>query len=63
LLLYKEFFMREMNWSVVMIKFTYFQTVISLLLLAGACLFFYQSAVRLKKKKLAVVPEEVPAIQ
>lgn len=63
LLLYKEFFMREMNWSVVMIKFTYFQTVISLLLLAGACLFFYQSAVRLKKKKLVVVPEEVPAIQ
>jgi len=62
LLLYKEFFMKEMNWSMVLIKFTYFQMVISLLLLAGAGLFFYKSAVRLKKKKLAMVPEEVPAI-
>jgi hypothetical protein len=34
LMLYKEFFMKEMNWSVVLMKFTYLQAVISLLLLA-----------------------------
>jgi hypothetical protein len=48
LMLYKEFFMKEMNWSLVLMKFTYFQSVISLLLLAGACIFFFRSAVRAK---------------
>lgn len=48
LMLYKEFFMKEMNWSLVLMKFTYFQSVISLLLLAGACLFFFRSSVRAK---------------
>jgi hypothetical protein len=54
LMLYKEFFMKEMNWSVVLIKFTYLQAAISLLLLAAACIFFYRSAVRAKSSALHV---------
>lgn len=52
LMLYKEFFMKEMNWSLVLMKFTYFQSVISLLLLAGACLFFFRSSIRAKTSAL-----------
>ncbi|HRQ49073.1 MAG TPA: DUF5690 family protein [Agriterribacter sp.] len=51
LMLYKEFFMKEMNWSLVLMKFTYMQAVISLVLLAGACVFFYRTAVRIKQHK------------
>ena len=54
LMLYKEFFMKEMTWSVVLMKFTYLQAGISLLLLAAACMFFYRSAVRAKKNDLPV---------
>ena len=57
LMLYKEFFMKEMNWSVVLMKFTYFQAVISLLLLAAACIFFYKRAVRARKSELTVTAE------
>ena len=57
LMLYKEFFMKEMNWSVVLIKFTYLQAAISILLLAVACIFFYRSAVRARNGTLHVAAE------
>ena len=56
LLLYKEFFMEKMSWSLVLMKFTYLQAAISLVLLAGACVFFYRSAVQ---KKKAAAPVQV----
>lgn len=56
LLLYKEFFMEKMSWSLVLMKFTYLQAAISLVLLAGACVFFYRSAVQKKKD---AVPAQV----
>ncbi|HRP33248.1 MAG TPA: DUF5690 family protein [Agriterribacter sp.] len=56
LLLYKEFFMEKLSWSLVLMKFTYLQAAISLVLLAGACIFFYRSAVQ---KKKAVISAQV----
>lgn len=52
LLLYKEFFMKEMEWSKVMIDFTYLQSIMSLLLLGGACIFFYKRSREIKATKL-----------
>lgn len=40
LLLYKEFFMKEMNWSAVLIQFTYIQFFLGFLLLLAANVFF-----------------------
>ncbi|HTN07304.1 DUF5690 family protein [Agriterribacter sp.] len=57
LMLYKEFFMKEMNWSLVLMKFTYLQAAISLVLLAAACVFFYKSAVRAKNDTAPVITE------
>lgn len=42
LMLYKEFFMKDLQWSMVLIKFTYLQSVLSLLLLCVACVFFFR---------------------
>lgn len=53
LLLYKEFFMKDLQWSVVLIKFTYFQAAISLVLLAASCVFFYRLAARKKANAVA----------
>lgn len=61
LLLYKEFFMKELNWSLVLMKFTYLQAVISIVLLAMACIFFYMAAVRVKKRGTLPVTAESPA--
>ncbi|MCO5239346.1 MAG: DUF5690 family protein [Chitinophagaceae bacterium] len=61
LLLYKEFFMKELNWSLVLMKFTYLQAVISIVLLAIACIFFYKAAVRVKKRGTLPVTAESPA--
>ncbi|MBX3239201.1 MAG: hypothetical protein KIT80_10495 [Chitinophagaceae bacterium] len=49
LMLYKEFFMKELNWSLVLIKFTYLQTIVAALLLVATSVFFYRVA---KKKRL-----------
>ncbi len=49
LLLYKEFFSKEMNWSTVLIQFIFIQTIIGLLLLGFSTLFFHQRALALKK--------------
>ncbi len=52
LMLYKEFFMKDMKWSQVMIDFTYLQSVLSLLLLAGACIFFYKHSRQIKAQRI-----------
>lgn len=52
LMLYKEFFMKDMKWSQVMIDFTYLQSVLSLLLLAGACIFFYKHSRQVKAQHI-----------
>ena len=52
LMLYKEFFMKDLKWSQVMIDFTYLQSVLSLLLLAGACIFFYRHSRRIKAQHI-----------
>ncbi|MFT4019591.1 MAG: DUF5690 family protein [Agriterribacter sp.] len=46
LMLYKEFFMKDLQWSLVLIKFTYLQAILSLALLAVACIFFFKTAKR-----------------
>ncbi|MBX2922215.1 MAG: hypothetical protein KF746_08495 [Chitinophagaceae bacterium] len=56
LMLYKEFFMKDLNWSVVLIKFTYLQSVLAGLLLLVACIFFYRIASKGKPE-----PQGVPA--
>src|SRR5690606_31074041 len=53
LMLYKEFFMKDMNWSVVLIRFTYLQTVIALLLLVAACIFFFRRTRSVQKEDLS----------
>ncbi|MGN6438456.1 MAG: DUF5690 family protein [Agriterribacter sp.] len=50
LMLYKEFFMKDLQWSRVLIKFTYLQSVLAGILLLIACAFFYWSANRVKKE-------------
>jgi hypothetical protein len=50
LLLYKEFFMKESNWSIVLIQFALAQTVLGLVLLGSATVFFRQRTLRLKKQ-------------
>ena len=52
LMLYKEFFMKDLKWSQVMIDFTYLQSVLSLLLLAGACIFFYRHSRQVKVQRI-----------
>ncbi len=42
LLLYKEFFSKSMDWSAVMIKFSYLTTITSVLLLLAAIVFFHK---------------------
>lgn len=57
LLLYKEFFMQDARWSLVLMRFTYLQSLISIVLLAVACIFFYRSAVRVKSGAVPIIPE------
>jgi hypothetical protein len=61
LMLYKEFFMKDLKWSLVLIKFTYLQSVLSLTLLAVACIFFFRLAVKTKVKEVDV--PVIPGIQ
>ena len=44
LLLYKEFFMREISWSKVLIQFLYIQSILGVVLLGFSALFFYRHA-------------------
>lgn len=60
LMLYKEFFMKDLNWSVVMIKFTYLQSALAGILLLISCVFFYRSAVR---AKTGTIPAATPETQ
>lgn len=57
LMLYKEFFMKDLQWSMVLIKFTYLQAVLSLILLALACMFFLKTAKKLRIKKATAVSD------
>lgn len=50
LMLYKEFFMKDLQWSRVLVQFTYLQSVVAGILLLVACAFFYGSAIRIKKE-------------
>lgn len=52
LLLYKEFFNKEMNWSSALIQFILIQTIIGLVLLGFSTLFFHQRALALKKSEI-----------
>ncbi|HWV31557.1 MAG TPA: hypothetical protein VN038_17985, partial [Dyadobacter sp.] len=40
LLLYKEFFMKDLSWSRVLMQFSYLQFCLGLLLLAASNIFF-----------------------
>ncbi len=48
LMLYKEFFMKDLNWSMVLIRFTYLQSGLAAILLLITAVFFYRIAVRRK---------------
>ncbi len=56
LMLYKEFFMKDLKWSLVLIKFTYLQSVISLILLALSCIFFFKIAKKFGAKNAVKIP-------
>jgi len=60
LLLYKEFFMSEIRWSEVLIQFIYIQTVLSLVLLAFAILFFYRRSQNIRRKEKSVPVISLP---
>jgi hypothetical protein len=45
LLLYKEFFIKNMSWTNVLIKFSYLQTVVSLVLFLMSAAFFYKRSI------------------
>ena len=51
--------MKDLKWSLVLIKFTYLQSVLSLTLLAVACIFFFRLAIKTKVKEVddVIVPE------
>jgi hypothetical protein len=53
LMLYKEFFMKDLQWSLVLIKFTYMQAILSLTLLSIACIFFLKTAKQQKVKNIS----------
>ncbi len=46
LMLYKEFFMKDLDWSMVLIRFTYLQSVLAGILLLIITVFFYRRAVK-----------------
>ena len=56
LMLYKEFFMKDLQWSLVLIKFTYLQSILSLILLAVACIFFFKTAKSSRAGEAVVIP-------
>lgn len=51
LLLYKEFFMKSLRWSEVLMDFIYFQVVLSLILLTASVLFFHRRAKVLQRNE------------
>ena len=59
LLLYKEFFMKNLSWSAALMKFSYLQTGVSVVILLLAGVFFY------RKQKNTEIPfpagKETPA--
>ena len=54
LLLYKEFFMQTTSWMHVLIEFSYLQTILSLILLIVAGLFFYKHEQRKHNKSTVI---------
>jgi MFS family permease len=50
LTLYKEFFMKDLNWSRLLINFSYVQSTVSLVILVFVVVFFYR-----RKKALPVI--------
>ena len=54
LTLYKEFFMKDINWSKLLINFSYMQSVVSLGILLFTIIFFY----RRKRKLPALIVTE-----
>ncbi len=56
LMLYKEFFMKDLNWSMVMIRFTYLQSILAVVLLLTAGIFFYRVSL---KKRAAPLPDSI----
>lgn len=63
LLFYKEFFMKELNWSAVLIQFCYLLTIIGMLSLIASFLFFNrQATVEIQGKRLVkTMTEPYPA--
>lgn len=55
LMLYKEFFMKDLQWSLVLIKFTYLQSVLSLILLAVACMFFLKTTRKSRSEESIII--------
>lgn len=56
LLLYKEFFIKQMSWTKVLMNFAYFETIISLLLLMITAFFFIRKY-KTSTPPLAIQPE------
>jgi hypothetical protein len=60
LTLYKEFFMKDLNWSKLLINFSYLQSVVSLGILLFTIIFFYRRKRSLPAiEKMAVTPSVV----
>lgn len=63
LILYKEFFMRDLMWSKVLMKFSYLLTAVSLLFIVVAAIFFWRRSIHAHQSaeaaNAAVTPESV----
>jgi len=55
LLLYKEFFIRQLSWAKVLMHFSYLQFVVGLLLLTTGSIFFERYRLAEKQKKAALL--------
>jgi hypothetical protein len=56
LLLYKEFFMKEISWSKVLIQFSLIQTVLGLALLVFTNIFFHLHSRKIRRLQKAALP-------
>ena len=56
LLLYKEFFMKEISWSKVLIQFSLIQTALGLMLLVFTNIFFHLHSRKIRRQQKAAVP-------
>ena len=60
LLLYKEFYMTEISWTEVLIKFIFFQTIVGLLLLFSSQIFFQRRARNIRRLENALSAITIP---